>query len=150
MLELRIKRASFSICKSISNAFGLFCILLTEPRQSSVVDFSFLQQSPASSPIHSLNPHTCLRNPFHLPSASIGFAYIHTLSKALLPKTFTMSDGVYGQQQRVQNVQPGVSQKMDIKNAMNMPKDEAGQRDWSNGLFTCLEDVFTCKRSLPF
>lgn len=60
-----------------------------------------------------------------------------------------MSDGVYGQQQRVQNVQPGVSQKMDIKNAMNMPKDEAGQRDWSNGLFTCLEDVFTCKRSLP-
>lgn len=61
-----------------------------------------------------------------------------------------MSDGVYGQQQRVQNVQPGVSQKMDIKNAMNMPKDEAGQRDWSNGLFTCLEDVFTCKHSLHF
>ena len=57
-----------------------------------------------------------------------------------------MSDSMYGQQQRVQTVQPGATQKMsvDARNAMNMPKDEAGQRDWSNGLFTCLDDIFTC------
>ena len=47
--------------------------------------------------------------------------------------------------------QPGAGPVMviDARNAKNMPRDAAGEREWSNGLCSCMDDCGTCKFSDP-